>query len=92
MTNTIDLNKIRSLKTLEEMKTDLKEFLDFDRDSMIECYKEKHGWGVDDYEADVEQVKDLLEHVEKRAKSLGKFVARTAKAEKSPHQKETSTV
>lgn len=74
----IDLNKIRSLKTLEEMKSDLTQFLAFDRAVMVEVYNDQE-WSEDDYEADKEEVAELLEHVERRIKSLGNHVVRKQK-------------
>lgn len=72
----IELNKIRSVKTLEVMKRDLAEFVSFDRNVMVEVYDEECGWGEEDYEADLEQVKDLLEQVERRHKSLSGHLAK----------------
>lgn len=72
----IDLSKIRSLKPLEEMKKDLTDFLAIDRKVMLEVYEEEYQWGEEDYEADLEQVKDLLENVEKRIKSLGHHLSK----------------
>jgi predicted nucleotidyltransferase component of viral defense system len=72
----IDLNQIRSLKPLEEMKKDLTDFIGIDRAVMLEVYEEHYQWGEEDYEADLEQVKDLLEQVEKRIKSLGHHLSK----------------
>ena len=81
----MDLNKIRSMKTLETMKGVLMEFLTFDRTAMLEAYDADFGWGVEDYEADKEQANDLLERVEKRMKSLGHHLAKWDKnASQSP--------
>ena len=71
----IDLNKIRSLRTLEEMKDDLANFLAFDRTIMLAEY-ESQNWGEEDYEADKEEASDLLEQVEHRIKSLDKHLKR----------------
>lgn len=81
----IELNKIRSMKTLETMKGILNEFLTFDRAAMLAAYEADFGWGVEDYEADKEQANDLLERVEKRMKSLGHHLAKGDKnARQSP--------
>ena len=69
-----DLNKIRNLKTLEEMRRDLNEFLT--NPIIPEIYKEDPQGEDGDYEGDKEQVQELLLKVEHRIKSLGKFVAR----------------
>lgn len=65
-----DLNKIRSLKTLEEMKKDLTDFLSIDPVVMVDVYNDEN-WGEEDYEADKEEVTELLDRVEHRIKSLG---------------------
>ena len=81
----MDLNKIRSMKTLEVMRGVLNEFLTFDRTAMLEAYDADFGRGVEDYEADREQAQDLLERVEKRMKSLGHHLAKEDKnARQSP--------
>ena len=72
----IDLNKIRSLKPLEEMKKDLTDFIGIDRAIMVQVYDEQYHWGEEDYEADLEQVQDLLEQVEKRIKSLSHHLSK----------------
>ena len=77
-----DLNKIRSLKTLEEMKKDLSEFLAIDRAVMVEVYNDQQ-WGEEDYEADKEEVIDVLEHVERRIKSLGHHLNKKPKVKGS---------
>lgn len=73
----IDLNRIRSLKPLEEMKKDLSEFIALDPKVVIELYEEQYHWGQEDYEADLEQVKDLLEQVERRIKSLSNHIKKS---------------
>lgn len=79
-----DLNKIRNLKTLEAMKKDLAEFLSVDRAVMISIYDENYGWGEEDYEADKEQVQDLLVAVERRHKSLSGYLAKQKVKESEP--------
>lgn len=78
----MDLNKIRSLRTLEEMKDDLANFLAFDRTIMLAEY-ERQKWGEEDYEADKEEATDLLEQVEHRIKSLDKHLKRQKVSPKS---------
>ena len=81
----MDLNKIQSIKTLEEMRDILKEFLTFDRTAMLKAYDEDFGWDAEDYEADREQARPISEHVEKRMKSLGHHLAKVDKnASQSP--------
>lgn len=70
----IDLNRIRSLKTLESMKKDLNEFLTNETIPLL--YEEKYG-NLIDYESDIEDVKELMERVEKRMSSLGRYLARS---------------
>ena len=69
-----DLNKIRTLKPLEEMREDLKEFLS--NPTVPEVYKEEYNSDQEDYESDKEKVISLLEKVERRIKSLDKFLKR----------------
>jgi len=76
-TSVIDLNRIRSLRTLEAIKKPLAEFIAFDPDIMKVVYTEDFGWGNEDYEADRERAIDLLERVERRTKSLEQYLART---------------
>jgi cellulose biosynthesis protein BcsQ len=68
----IDLNKIRSLKTLNEMKKDLKEFVT--NPVILTVYIEDYGWGMEDYEADKEAAEELLEKIERRYLSLEKYL------------------
>lgn len=75
----IDVNKIRSMKTLESMKKVCNDFIGFDRETMIEVYAEDYGWGVEDYEADLDSSITLLEQVERRMKSLGKHLTKGKK-------------
>lgn len=78
------LNRIRSLKTLEEMKETCNKFLVFDPEVMISLYEKEYKWGIEDYEADREQVQFLLENVEKRIKSLSNFLNKSeVKVDKS---------
>jgi hypothetical protein len=88
--NMIELNKVRTMKTLEAMQKPLKEFITFDRNTMISVYAEDFGWGEEDYEADKEQAEYLLEQVERRMKSLGHHLAKVDK--NAPQSPETSAV
>lgn len=72
----INLNQIRSLEPLEEIKQNLTDFIKFDREVMVDLYLTQYGWGEEDYDADLEQVKELLEKVNKRIKSLGNYLAK----------------
>lgn len=74
--NSIDLNKIRSLKALEAMRTALTDFINFDPAVIKEVYDEEYGWGEEDYEADIETSKEMLERVERRMKSLGRHLSK----------------
>lgn len=76
----IDLNRIRSLKTLETIKKTLTEFLS--NPEILNVYREDYGWGEEDYEADINEVKEMLESIEHRMKSLGRFIARQNASEK----------
>ncbi len=73
-----DLNRIRSLKTLESMRKDLVDFLNFDAAVMRSVYVEDYGWSEDDYEADVDASTYLLELVERRTKSLERHLAKVS--------------
>lgn len=68
----IDLNKIRSIKILEDIKADLNEFLA--NPVVPTVYVERMDWSLDDYEADKEMVLELLEKVEHRIASLSRFL------------------
>ncbi len=81
----IEVNKIRSMKTLEAMKKVLSEFIGFDHATMVQVYAEDYGWGEEDFEADKDNASYLLEQVEKRMKSLGRHLSKV-KAEKSASQ------
>lgn len=67
----IDLNRIRSVKTLEEMKADLTEFLV--NPEIKDVYVTDYGWSEDDYVADREQVEYMLDKVKYRLSSLIRF-------------------
>lgn len=69
----IEVNKIRSVKSLEDIQTLLKEFM---ANTIIpKLYVEEHGLTKEDYEEDKKQVKELLMNVERRLKTLkGKSV------------------
>ena len=83
----IDVNRIRSLKTLEEMRGDLLAFLS--NPEIKNIYLEDHKWGEEDYDADKESVELLLERVEHRIKSLGKFVAKQKSSPRSHRTKKS---
>lgn len=70
----INLNKIRTLKPLEEMKKDLVEFIT--NPDVPKVYVEEYHWGLDDYESDKEQAQGLLEKVERRIKSLSNYLCK----------------
>jgi hypothetical protein len=80
LTTMIDLNRIRSLKTLESMRKILADFIAFDPVMMKDVYMTDYGWGEEDYEADKDNASYLLEQVERRMKSLGRHLARASKA------------
>ena len=64
----INLNRIRSVKTLEEMKQDLTDFLS--NPEILNVYVEELDWDSEDYESDKEAVQYLLEQLEHRIVSL----------------------
>ena len=64
----IDLSRIRSLKTLDEMTRDLNEFLT--NPYVLEIYVKDYGWDKEDYEDDKADVIDLLERIVHRRASL----------------------
>ena len=72
----IDLSKIRSIKTLESMRRDLSDFLNFDAATMKAVYVEEFEWSEDDYEADRDAATYLLEQVERRMRSLGRHLSK----------------
>lgn len=72
----INLNRIRSIKVLEEMKRDLTEFIT--NPDVLPVYLTEN-CGEEDYEADKEQAIELLELVERRIKSLSRFIKGQAK-------------
>jgi hypothetical protein len=81
MLHMIDLSRIRSLKTLEEMRDTCKDFLALDPKVALAVYDDEDA-GPEDYEADVEQTQYLLEKIEKRMKSLGTFLSKPSKEKK----------
>ena len=88
----IDLNKIRSLKTLESIKADLMAFLT--NSDILSVYEKNFDWSEDDYEADKELVEELLAKVEHRIASLSRFLKGQAKKQdlsKSPDSEITTT-
>jgi hypothetical protein len=83
----IDVNKIRSLKTLESIKADLNEFLS--HPDIPRAYVEEFDWSTDDYEADKETVLELLGKVERRIVSLSNFLTGKAKKRGSRQSPQT---
>lgn len=81
----IDLNAIRSVARLEEIKADLVEFINHPQ--MKEVYLTQYEWSEDDYTADIEASSELLERVERRLKSLKDFEAK----KDSPRCKKSET-
>jgi len=86
----IDLNRIRSIKTLEEIKKDLNAFLVYP--DMRAVYLEDLGWSDDDYEADKESVVELLEQVERRLRSLSNYLKGQSTRRGSRLKKKSETV
>jgi hypothetical protein len=82
----IELNRIRSMKTLEDLKKDLSNFINFDRSALVAIYADEYGWGEEDLDADLDQSTELLEQVERRMKSLGHHLSRTVKVKNVPPQ------
>jgi hypothetical protein len=78
MITSVELNRVRSIKTLDEFKKPLVEFLALDRASAMAVY-EHEGWGEEDLDADIESVHELLDKIEHRVKSLGHYVMPTIK-------------
>jgi len=79
----IDLSRIRSVKTLEEMKSDLTEFIT--NPIMLQLYIEDYQWEENDYNDDKEEAQYLLEKVEQRIKSLNHL----SKRQDSPRSKKS---
>lgn len=84
----IDLNRIRSIKVLEEMKRDLTEFIT--NPDVLAVYLAED-CGEEDYEADKEQAAELLELVERRMKSLSRFLKGQEERSGSRQQKKLAT-
>ena len=86
----IDLNTIRDVKVLEEMKKDLTLFI---TDPIIlEIYKEDYDFGEEDYKDDKDQAEYLLGQVEKRIKGLNQSLSkRTANRNKKSVKKENTS-
>ena len=67
----IDLTRIRSIKTLEDMKKDLEFFI---REPIIaEIYLEDYGWDEEDLGADRDEAQYCIEKIDKRIASLNKW-------------------
>ena len=81
----INLNRIRSLQKLEDMKSDLKEFIS--NPIVKEIYIEDYNWGEEDYGDDVELATELLQQIERRIVSLTKFNQREAQKDSHKLQK-----
>jgi hypothetical protein len=73
--NMIDVNKIRSMKKLEELKRDLMEFVNFDRRVLTAVYNSEDIGDEDDLDADIDSACELLSKVKYRMKSLGRYLA-----------------
>lgn len=86
----IDLNKIRSIKTLENIQADLKAFLA--SEDVPNVYVTNLAWSLDDYEADKEMVMELLDRVDRRIRSLSNFLMGKSKKPDSQSSPETETV
>jgi hypothetical protein len=71
----IELNRIRSMETLEELRKDLTDFINYDRAELLKVYAAEYGWGEEDLDADLEKVSDLLSKVERRIVSLGNYLS-----------------
>ena len=82
MITSVELNRIRNVKTLDEFKKPLIEFLALDRVEAIAVY-EHEGWGEEDLDDDLESVHELLEKIEHRAKSLGHYLSKGKLTQKS---------
>lgn len=81
MKNMIDLTRIRSVKTLTNMKKDLEFFIN--EPIVLEIYKNEYNWDDVDYEADVESATLLSCNIDKRIASLNKMKkTETTKPEK----------
>lgn len=79
--NAINLNRIRSIKSLEALRKPLVDFIRFDTATMRDVYVEDFGWGLMDYEADIESAEALLEQIERRIKSLSHHLAKAPNAQ-----------
>ena len=77
----IDINKIRSIRILEELRTTLNDFLS--NPEVPNVYLEQSDeWGKVDYESDREDVVNLLGQVELRIKLLNRATEKQVKAVK----------
>lgn len=85
----IDVNRIRSLKTLEDIKSTLNEFLV--HPDILEVYIKEYDWSEEDYEADKEMVVELLEKVERRIKSLSNHLRGQAERRDSTSRRQSET-
>jgi hypothetical protein len=82
-TTSIDLNRIRSMKKLEEIKADINFFLNepIVKEIYIEKTDDDEYGGEEGWRDDVEDAKELLDKVERRIASLGKYLKRQPKEE-----------
>lgn len=86
----IDVNRIRNLATLEDIKVTLNEFLS--HADIPKIYVEQYEWGLEDYEADREMAEELLEKVERRMKSLSNHLIKAqAKRQDLPARPQTGS-
>ncbi len=80
----INLNLLRSVKTLESMKKDLEFFI---KEPIIkEIYDKDYDWDENDYEADREEAAYLIEMINLRIKSLSKIKTLNPPKEKQGKQ------
>ncbi len=70
----INLNRIRKLEKLDNLKKILTDFLNLDPIVAMEVYNDMYAWGDEDYDADKEVVKELLAKINKRYKSLKTYL------------------
>ena len=71
----IDVNKIRSLAVIDELKKDLNDFLTFDRAELLGVYY-ANNCGEEDLDADMESAAELRSRLDRRSKSLGRHLAK----------------
>ena len=87
----IELNRIRSIKTLEELKKDLSDFINFDRVVLLEVYIDNDKDEID-LDADLEEAAEVLDKVKYRIKSLGDHMSRSVIRERNVRPQSDVTV